>query len=42
MTNSVNFDDYLRRQLQDPEFKEEFENENTKLESAIALTNVRK
>lgn len=27
MTNSVNFDDYLRQQLKDPEFKEEFENE---------------
>ncbi|MFC2694620.1 MAG: helix-turn-helix transcriptional regulator [Lactobacillus sp.] len=42
MTNSVNFDDYLRRQLQDPEFKEEFENENTRLESAIAVASVRK
>ena len=35
-------DDYLNEQLRDPIFKKEFENETTKLESAIALTKARK
>lgn len=39
MANNVNFDDYLKRQLQDPEFQEEFESENTKLESSIVSIN---
>lgn len=42
MAGNVNFKDYLNRQLQDPQFKQEFENETTKLESAIAVTHVRK
>ena len=42
MTDNVNFKDYLNQQLQDPQFKQEFENETTKLESAIAVTHVRK
>ena len=42
MTDNVNFKDYLNQQLQDPQFKQEFESETTKLESAIAVTHVRK
>lgn len=42
MTDNVNFKDYLNQQLQDPQFKQEFENETTKLESTIAVTHVRK
>ena len=42
MASNVNFKDYLNQQLKDPEFQEEFENETTKLESAIAVTHVRK
>lgn len=42
MTNNVSFKKYLNQQLKDPEFKKEFETETTKLESAIALTHVRK
>lgn len=42
MADNVNFKDYLNQQLQDPQFKQEFENETTKLESAIAVTHVRK
>ena len=42
MTDNVNFKDYLNQQLPDPQFKQEFENETTKLESAIAVTHVRK
>ena len=42
MAGNVNFKDYLNQQLQDPQFKQEFENETTKLESAIAETHVRK
>ena len=42
MAGNVNFKDYLNQQLQDPQFKQEFENEATKLESAIAVTHVRK
>ena len=38
--SNINFKDYLNEQLKDPEFKKEFENETTKLESAIALTKV--
>lgn len=39
--SNINFKDYLNEQLQDPEFKKEFENETIKLESAIALTKAR-
>lgn len=42
MAGNVNFKDYLNQQLQDPQFKQEFENETTKLESAVAVTHVRK
>lgn len=42
MAGNVNFKDYLNQQLRDPQFKQEFENETTKLESAIAVTHVRK
>lgn len=42
MAGNVNFKDYLNQQLQDPQFKQEFESETTKLESAIAVTHVRK
>ena len=42
MAGNVNFKDYLNQQLPDPQFKQEFENETTKLESAIAVTHVRK
>lgn len=42
MAGNVNFKDYLYQQLQDPQFKQEFENETTKMESAVALTHVRK
>ena len=42
MAGNVNFKDYLNQPLQDPQFKQEFENETTKLESAIAVTHVRK
>lgn len=42
MASNVNFKDYLNQQLKDPEFQEEFKNETTKLESAIAVTHVRK
>ncbi|KXN75832.1 helix-turn-helix domain-containing protein [Lactobacillus johnsonii] len=40
--NNVSFNDYLKDQLKNPTFKQEFDNETTKLESAIALTKVRK
>lgn len=40
--SNIKFKDYLNEQLKDPAFKKEFENETTKLESAIALTKVRK
>lgn len=40
-TSNVKFKDYLNRQLKDPEFKREFENENARLESAIAVTKTR-
>ncbi|WP_411162803.1 helix-turn-helix domain-containing protein [Lactobacillus johnsonii] len=40
--NNVSFNDYLKDQLKNPAFKQEFDNETTKLESAIALTKVRK
>lgn len=39
---NVSFKDYLATQLKDPEFKKAFEGETTKLESAIAVANVRK
>lgn len=40
--NNVSFNDYLKDQLKNSTFKQEFDNETTKLESAIALTKVRK
>ncbi|AZZ67586.1 helix-turn-helix domain-containing protein [Lactobacillus johnsonii] len=40
--NNVSFNDYLKDQLKNPTFKQEFDKETTKLESAIALTKVRK
>ena len=40
--SNIQFEDYLNEQLRDPELKEEFDNETTKLESAIALSEVRK
>lgn len=40
--NNINFKDYLNDQLKDPEFRTEFEAESTKLESAVALTKLRK
>lgn len=33
----MEFKDYLNEQLKDPEFKQEFKNETTKLESVVAL-----
>lgn len=42
MASNVNFKDYLNQQLQEPEFRKDFENETTKLESALAVTHVRK
>lgn len=39
--SNVQFEDYLNEQLKDPELKKEFDNETTKLESAIALSEVR-
>lgn len=40
--SNVNFKDYLNGQLQEPEFREAFNNETAKLESAIAISNLRK
>ena len=40
--SNIQFEDYLNEQLKDPKLKEEFDNETTKLESAIALSEVRK
>ncbi|WP_373842515.1 helix-turn-helix domain-containing protein [Limosilactobacillus sp.] len=40
--SNISFKDYLNEQLKDPEIKNEFNKETTKLESAIAVTNVRK
>ena len=39
---NIQFENYLDEQLKDPELKKEFDNETTKLESAIALSEVRK
>ena len=36
--SNIQFEDYLNEQLKDPELKKEFDNETTKLESAIALS----
>ncbi|MEY8585109.1 helix-turn-helix domain-containing protein [Ligilactobacillus animalis] len=38
----MDFKDYLNEQLKDPEFKQEFNSETAKLESAVALTKARK
>ena len=35
--SNINFKDYLNEQLKDPEFKKEFENETTKLESCFVF-----
>lgn len=40
--SNIQFENYLDEQLKDPELKKEFDNETTKLESAIALSEVRK
>lgn len=40
--DNILFEDYLNGQLNDPEFKKEFDTEITKLESAISLTKIRK
>lgn len=40
--NNINFEEYLHEQLKDPETKQEFDNETTKLESAIAVSTIRK
>lgn len=40
--SNVNFKDYLNGQLQEPEFREAFNNETAKLESAIVISNLRK
>lgn len=40
--SNVSFNDYLKIQLQDINFKEDFDNETTKLESAIALPTAKK
>ncbi|WP_251574392.1 hypothetical protein [Limosilactobacillus agrestimuris] len=42
MVNNVNFKDYLNQQLQNFQFKQEFENEATKLEREITITHHRK
>lgn len=38
---TVNFDDYLEQRLQNPGFKQGFDKEMTKLESAVALMKLR-
>ena len=40
--SNINFEKYLHEQLKDPETKREFDNETTKLESAIAVSTIRK
>lgn len=40
--SNIKFDDYLNQQFKDSEFKEAFESENERLESAIAVTKVTK
>ena len=40
--SNINFEEYLHEQLKNPEFKQEFDNETTKLESAIAVSTIRK
>lgn len=40
--SNIKFKDYLNEQLKNPDFKQEFDNETTKLASAIALTKIRK
>ncbi|WP_265488940.1 XRE family transcriptional regulator [Lactobacillus sp. PV034] len=39
--SNINFNDYLNEQLKDPKFKVEFDTESAKLESAIALANLK-
>ncbi len=34
---TIKFDDYLEKRLKEPEFKTSFENENAKLNLALAL-----
>ncbi len=41
MAKNIIFDDYLAEQLKDPEFKEGFDAESSKLKSAVALLNER-
>lgn len=40
--SNINFNDYLNDQLQEPEFREVFNNETAKLERAIVISNFRK
>ena len=40
--SNINFEEYLHEQLKNPEFKQEFDNETTKLERAIAVSTIRK
>lgn len=37
MVGNVNFKDYLNQQLLDPQFKQEFENETTKLKEEATI-----
>ncbi|WP_125710984.1 helix-turn-helix domain-containing protein [Companilactobacillus zhongbaensis] len=41
MAENENLEDYLKKQLQNGQFKQYFENETTKLEIAISLTKLR-
>lgn len=38
---SINFDDYLKEKLKDPDFKKGYDIENAKLKSAVALFKAR-
>lgn len=38
---TIKFDDYLEQRLQNPVFKQGFDNEMTRLESAVALMKLR-
>ena len=38
---TIKFDDYLNKRLENKEFKNSFDNEVNKLESAVALTKLR-
>ena len=38
---TVKFDEFLKKQLENPEFREWFEEETSKLDSAVALMSAR-